>query len=348
MRILADLHHEDLYNSLRILFEERLGWNLYRPIGLEWYREGFWRVFDHPATAEQYLGLHQGTEFRLMQEQQPNGGHRWLNDGLAESAPGLYQIPGVTYADKPTKGVTLDAFRQLDFDLIVSSMPVHFESFERLRQQYKPSAKHVFQMGNMWAVPAGVQNLMNSTTVSHAHVPNAVRYHQEFDRRLFNPVGRLASKSVRSFLHYHELHGRADLHGLRAHMPDWSVQEFGAGNESGPIDPGMMPEFIKTAGVVMHVKHGGDGYGFNIHHALACGVPVVFRRCHVAGQTADPILVDGVTGIDLDQHGIGGASYVIRQSYEEDWTARCREHFDRVCDFDREFADIKAFLDRLL
>lgn len=42
MRVLADYHHHDLFESLAILFEDRLGWELYRPIGMEWFDEGYW------------------------------------------------------------------------------------------------------------------------------------------------------------------------------------------------------------------------------------------------------------------------------------------------------------------
>ena len=48
MRVFADYHHSALYESLRLLFEERLDWKLYKPIGTEWYANGYWKLHTHP------------------------------------------------------------------------------------------------------------------------------------------------------------------------------------------------------------------------------------------------------------------------------------------------------------
>ena len=40
--ILADFHHGDLFESHRLVFVDRFGWELCRPIGLEWFQEGYW------------------------------------------------------------------------------------------------------------------------------------------------------------------------------------------------------------------------------------------------------------------------------------------------------------------
>src|SRR3990172_6286612 len=58
--VLADFHHAGLLQSLILLFENRLGGNVYRPIGMEWADQGYWKVFDHPATRLQYLTYNQG------------------------------------------------------------------------------------------------------------------------------------------------------------------------------------------------------------------------------------------------------------------------------------------------
>jgi len=62
MKVFADLHHGDLFYSLQLLFEKRLKAELYRPVGIEWWKEGFWNVFNHPATAQQYLDFNSSGE----------------------------------------------------------------------------------------------------------------------------------------------------------------------------------------------------------------------------------------------------------------------------------------------
>lgn len=54
MRILADLHHADLYESL-ILLAERLGGELLRPKGFEWQEELIWGPNEPKPTAIQWL-----------------------------------------------------------------------------------------------------------------------------------------------------------------------------------------------------------------------------------------------------------------------------------------------------
>ena len=55
--LLADYHHHDLWESLELLCA-RLGWTLYRPIGMEWFDAGYWnfeRAVHGDAVAKQYL-----------------------------------------------------------------------------------------------------------------------------------------------------------------------------------------------------------------------------------------------------------------------------------------------------
>src|SRR5690242_6385574 len=57
MKVLADYHHHDLWESLELLCA-RLGWDLYRPIGMDWYEQGYWnheRKWHGDAIAKQYL-----------------------------------------------------------------------------------------------------------------------------------------------------------------------------------------------------------------------------------------------------------------------------------------------------
>ena len=87
-KIYSDCHHEHLYESLRILFEDRLGYELYRAIGLEWYHEKFWNVYPHPATAQQYLGLHQGTPYIVNPDDDTT--LETLNCDFVDTGNGLY------------------------------------------------------------------------------------------------------------------------------------------------------------------------------------------------------------------------------------------------------------------
>jgi hypothetical protein len=63
MKIFTDLHHNDLYYALISLFEKRLGYEVYRPIGLDWFHNGYWKIaapYNHAMdTVRQYLDIDQ-------------------------------------------------------------------------------------------------------------------------------------------------------------------------------------------------------------------------------------------------------------------------------------------------
>ncbi len=55
MKILVDLHHEDLYESLLSL-ADRLDAEMLRPMGMEWYTSGHWQMHSDGPSANQFLG----------------------------------------------------------------------------------------------------------------------------------------------------------------------------------------------------------------------------------------------------------------------------------------------------
>lgn len=150
-------------------------------------------------------------------------------------------------------------------------------------------------------------------------------------------------------LHYNGHHYRNDFFTLAAQLPSWTFKEYGAGNRDEAVQPGHMPQAIRDSGFIWHIKNGGDGYGYNIHHATACGRPVIYRGCIVNGQTAGDVLEHMVTGIDLDRVDPHRLPEIL-----EDW-ARWHDvksegvyrRFKQVIDFNNEFEQIKLFLDRL-
>ena len=61
MNVFCDKHHISLLYSLQLLFEKRLGGNLFTPIGEEWFTQGYWKGAEaygnHPSTIKQFLSL---------------------------------------------------------------------------------------------------------------------------------------------------------------------------------------------------------------------------------------------------------------------------------------------------
>lgn len=349
MKVLADFHHEDLYYSLHLLFEKRLGWELYRQIGTDWYNEGYWMVYDHPDTAGQYLGTHLTEEWAQIQERNP-GMRKMLNETAYEKETGIYLIPdyprGVVY-----KGITLDKFKNTQFDIVISSMPSHINRFNKLVSEYQTSAKHIFQAGNNWNVGSfSVNNILSSSTrTSPNKSQNVVYYHQEFDLNTFKHLPCEQPRSVFNMMHYMRGPGLANFNAYKSKMPDWKWFAHGSQNADGPVLTEKIPEAFVEHGFLWHFKPEGDGFGYNPFHALASGRPIITHKSFFKGMTLDPLLVDGKTCINLDGRS---QSDVVKKLNEAagnhiEWSNNTHAHFKAIVDYDAEFERIKAFLSNL-
>ena len=183
MKILADLHHSGLFHSLQLLFEKRLGFELYRPIGMEWATEGYWNVYNHPDTQKQFL----------MDGYIPKDGTPPLN-GISRIQDGIHYIKDTTHGGEQ-KAITLEQFKEMDIDIVIASIPAHIEPYKKLIHEFKPKAKFVFQQGNMFTEVLSnlhtIPNLLSSTV--EFPVPSschAVFYHQEFPVDPFYYTGK--------------------------------------------------------------------------------------------------------------------------------------------------------------
>ena len=346
-RVIADFHHEDLYESLRILFEDRLGWNLYRPIGLEWFHEQYWNVWPELATAQQYLSpVSTLSEFVEKARSQDNFRPLSANPTMIED--GTYLVPSSAY-DVKYRAITLDRFRELKFDYVLASMPQHIVSYQRLIKECQPQAKFIFQVGNNWDLTGydGVVNVLSSARKARFR-PNShvVYYHQEFDWKAFqgnehNP------KHCMSMSHYQQ--DKELFYALEGMMPGWTYKAHGAGNRDhcrGPHCSDIRKAF-REAGFLWHIKREGDGFGWNLFGAGAAGVPYVVRKHHFAGMTSEPLLRPGSTCIDLDtcrtREEIKRRLEEASGDYEQ-WSQRVKHYFHETVNYDNEFESIKRWI----
>ena len=214
MRVLADLHHEGLYKSLRMLFEGRLGGEVLRPVGMDWFDEGCWG-YPHFAkeTAAQFLG------------------------------PGVYQHKGVTLSE------FLGSWRA--YGLMLSSTPDQWRAWENMRQTHGITIPHVFQSGNEWALPP-CRNFLNSTTLPAPPGCHTVTYHQEFSLTdYYKPsAAEKPGRVISSFMHYNP---RPDyFYALEREMPDWIFREYGAGGRDG--QPADLTWAMRATRYLFHLK----------------------------------------------------------------------------------------------
>jgi hypothetical protein len=350
MRILTDMHHAGLLQSLILLFEKRLGGELYRPIGRDWYDKGFWAVYPHPATVEQFLGIGGNT---------PDGTAK-LNEVVDHPEPDIYKCHDID-SGTDNKAITFNGFLSRHFDIVIASLPQHIEPYFKLCQLHPDKPKLIYQVGNAWNYGGNisVKNIMASTSMGGISVGlNTIEYHQEFDTKIFCPTTGTPGKNIYSFVNCFNI---ADIFAsdyqlfldVERNMPEWSLKVYGGQCRDGAIGPTpKLADKMREAMFIWHTKFGGDGYGHVIHNVPAIGRPLIVKKQYYIGKMAEPLLIDGVTCIAID-----GMSYqqiinkIMYYSEQQRYTKMCQDtyhNFIHVVDFDKEQKNIEKFLSNLL
>lgn len=343
-RVLVDFHHSSLLRSLIALLEERLGFEVYRPIGMEWYDEGFWNVYDHPETRAQYLDV--GT--------QPFDGSPPLNNDVAASPEGVY------FFDDPggvgiNRACTLRFFKENDFEFVVSSMPNHRDRFDRLRDQFKPDAVRIDQIGNNgWEAEFQAGRNIMASTKPHGLPGNVIWYHQEFDLSVFRPDPPEPTRLVTSLIHNMTADHSAWINFLELEhmMPDHTFRSLGGQCRDGSaVGTREAAKAIMESSTILQLKTAGDGFGHVIYNTYAIGRPVIIRRSHYIDSLATELFVHD-TFCDLDTTNVWDAvkwisSLCDNPQHLDEVSALACERFYECVDFDAEAAAIKDWMDAL-
>jgi len=334
MNVFADLHHCDLFHSLRMLFEKRLGGTLYAPTGFDWWKNGFWKYNEDMQVIEQYLRIpntaERGTDYIKILD--PNHGEVY-------------------------KSLTFEQFLKTDIDIVIASVRQHEEPYHRLITEHKPKAKLIRQAGNIHDLidPKICRNIMAACCLDN--VPeniNLLIYHGEFDLNVFKYVPPGPGKKIKNFMNC--VPDSRDFYlwpRYKQELSDYDWKMYGILGEDGII--GTVEEIAKEmqdSTFIWHVKHGGDGYGHVIHNAFASGRPLITRASHYKDCLAEPLLEDGITCIDLDKHSFDENVKMIREFSQFDkhkkMCENVHERFQKIVNFDKEFEYIKKFLDNLV
>lgn len=340
LQVFCDFHHGSLLYSLQLLFEKRLGWNLYRPIGMEWFSSGIWRladVYPNPAdTAKQYLG----TDDRHWDQYKNLNGDYKIEDGIYHVYDPVHEIH--------QKAITLEKFKEMPIDIVISSISAHDVTFANLIREYKPQAKHIAHMGNIYQ-QTDVANVMCSTK-PYPTDKYVVFYHQEFPLDIFKYEPPSQEKKIISFVNL--LPAREYYDSYKMRLPQYNMKAYGAGCPDGTITGiKAIAQIMSQSMFGFHVKPGGDGFGHIIHNWYACGRPVIIKKSDYIDKLAGDLLIDDVTCIDLDARNIEENIQKIHYWSQADKHLEMCENsikrFREVVNFDEEEKKIRLFLERL-
>lgn len=352
MKVLTDFHHAGLLQSFILLFEKRWGGEVYRPIGVEWFENGFWKIYDHPATVEQFLGIGGAT---------PDGSDR-LNEVVKRRENDVYLCSDIN-SRETNKAITLQGFFDQDFDIVIASIPQHIKPFRRLCEMHKNHPKLIYQIGNAWNIGPDeinyVKNFMVSAKIENQYPEtNFISYHQEFDTNIFRPSTVWPTNLISSFVNCFSIDQLfADdwnlFQKVEDRMTDYKFRCFGGQCRDGSAHGNQqVAEFMQESKFVWHTKKGGDGYGHIIYNAGAVGKPLICKKGYYIGKLGEELMEDGVTCIAIDNLGVDEiinkiGYYAENSKYYEMCTNMNNRFKDRV-NFENEAVKLRNFVDKLL
>lgn len=333
MKVFADFHHDDLYHSLYLLFEKRLGWELFCPCGPEWYTQGWWNYSVEPRVVHEYL----------------------VEKKYLDAGSGYCLVENPTH-ERNLLGVTFDQFKEMKFDIVISSVERHSYLYQKLVREFQPQAKLIQQIGNEWADAdfTGIKNFMVSCVAYRLPKgANVVFYHQEFDLKLFSFEVGDSKNPIKSFVN--DLPNLKDWNLFLRYekaLPEWEWRSHGGACRDGNIRPlTKLVREMKDSSFIFHAKSLGDGFGYCIHNLFALGRPGIIRGKWYKDRFAEPLILDGITCIDLDKHSFQENCELIKhwskQGNYEKMSLRAHQMFKKIVDFDKEEKEIREFLGRL-
>lgn len=367
-----------------MLFENRLGGQVYRPIGMEWAEQGYWKIYDHPATQAQFLAFGsatpdntrplnnvEGLEVNYAAQLKPEDYTGELPK-VPQHAPRHYNCYDID-SGKTNKAITLESFFAMKIDFVIASIPQHIEPFRDLANRHPSKPKLIYQIGNSWNITpqqeALVDGILSSANIGweKKNNPNFIQYHQEFDTGIFNPwvEGKEGQsyqgfdpKKITSFvncfstdgLFAHDWHLFQEVEKL---MPEWEFRAMGGQCRNGSANGSReLAKEMLDSQFIWHTKLGGDGYGHVIHNSAAVARPLIVKKEYYIGKLADALIEDGETAIVID--GLSPQEIVKKIEYYSEpnrYHSMCHlvhSNFENVVNFDREFFRIKQFLENLL
>jgi hypothetical protein len=353
MRVLADYHHHDLWESLEFLCA-RLGWTLYRPIGMEWFDQGYWnheRKCHGDAIARQYLEPW-GEDIRFLDE----------------------TVGSIRYDrshDHYQRLVTLEEARDLRPDIVISTLAHNHEGFARFASEV--GATFGLQLGNVrfseidmaedrWDLAAF--GLVSSILPARVDKPHVV-YHQEFSLTDFRaePIVPHDPLRIASFVQCFPENERTYPLFVEAATScpsyDWGV--YGAYG-SKPLDQWAkgnidrcadVADAMRQVDIAWHGKCWSDGFGHVIHNWFAVGRPVIGYESYYRDQLAGPLWQEGITSFDITgktAHEVGNLLAELQREPERiiEMGANAARRFREVVDYDAEEQVIRAMFSQVL
>jgi len=333
IKVFTEWHHGGLFHAQVLLWEKRLGGQVFGPVGYEWVKAGYWRLSGKPETQKQYL--------------EPGYCHQ-RGDGK------LYYFDKAENINQ--RRISLDNFKKEKFDVILCTLQEHEKSFRWLRDKYQPQAAYIRLVGNT-GEQVDWDRFDNFIDTTGLYQPpsriNSIKIAQEFPLDTFyykEPENHTTVTNLMNCLK------EADAYQiwlwLKGKLPDWKFFMHGSLGDDGMIDGlSALGDKIRDSAFIFQVKHHGEGFGHVIHNAYACGRPVITVAEFYRGKLAERFLIDGFSAILLDDKSPDEAleqiKYFADPQRHKQMCENARGLFEKYVDFDDDFKRFKIFLTNL-
>jgi hypothetical protein len=347
IRVLTEFAHEDLYESMAILFEDRFGWELYRPIGMEWYERHIWN-FERERLGDQVA-----RQFLAEWDtdvQHSSGSVRWSTQHPRRSYTMLTYQQALDL--KPDIVIATIAANELGLASFAGDIGAHYGI--QVGNQGAPNVWSIAEFG-----------LLSVTTPGFTPWKPHVTYHQEFSLDTYHPGFPSRDEVATRVQCFTETAEYARFRRVAELVPEVRFRHYGHCGAHDEYYGGDAPtvaqiaDEMRAAKVGWHDKRWSDGYGHVVHAWFATGRPVIGSASYYSGayddvpKLAEPLFVEGVTSFDIDKRSDAElASLVRRLVTDEDYwmeiSVNAFQRFGQVVDFDSEAQEIRTMLDNVL
>lgn len=322
MNVLVDfVGHADLFYSMHALFEQRLGFTLFRPeLSDDWNKKNI-------ITATMpYTEFEQG-------------------DGVKH-----YRIDSHDYTQHC---ISWEKFLDTQIDIVVTTSWENDTPMAELIGRYKPNAKFVRVIANIHEKPIICNNILLATTEPMLPGVNWLTYHAEH-RNVYTYTKPVINYKIKSFFNYMNSFPveKENWHTYKKMLPQYTFLMHGGESDDGSIPQSELYKVMADSMFIWHPKpHGGCGY--TARQSLASGRPLIVNKayCNQYNTLAKNYLVDGVNCIDMSVRSKQDVVKMIVQWSQPDfYEKKClqvRSFFEEKINFEREAEAIRQWLEKL-
>lgn len=288
MNILIDyVGHNDLEHSMHLLFEKRLGMKVFHPNGgLEWKNAGV------------YTGRMHATGVKNPSKIEETGGYTEVVPLTSDESDYKVYLPEY---DSIYRGISFEQFKDMEFDIVLTTSHENEAPFYNLIKTYKPSSKFIRVMANVLEPPKIAKNILKATTLNMPANVNWIKYYPEHQGKFAYSIPNSLS-CIKSFWNYMPINkGQLDWWNYaKDKMPSYTYKMHGILGHDGWVLPPDLPTSMQESSLIWHTKAGCCGYV--ARQALSCGKPLVvsLNSARIYKTLAVEYLKDGVNCIDLD------------------------------------------------